>query len=633
MLYTISTSQMARAMHLEQIELENLLDRCGVVPQSGYLSREQAETVIRFLEAQQEGCRQRAQKNLERLTGRYTFLVDTCSLLHDQFPALMEHLVPLLRENGKALVIPSGVTAELRRLAVQKPELTDRIRAVAGQLAALKNEGLVAVYGNTGENFGDKQLLTAVTHFMTSTELLVITQDKGLSTDLLNLNQLNSVRGKRVTVGRINQYGYLSRFLLPEQRAGSASWSQSESSTFPKSTLIPENGQRLPVTRNYSVGDLVYGASGPLVLSERLASGGEGSIYDLGDSTVAKLYRPEKLTVNRRDKLALMVTSPVNCPGVCWPQELLYDADGNFVGYRMEKARGIELQRCLFTRPALERYFPHWTKADTVQLCVTILEKISALHRQGIILGDINPLNILVVSPEEVWFVDCDSYQIGGYPCPVGTVRFTAPEIQKQPFSTFLRTPGNEYFAVATLLFMIMLPGKSPYAQQGGSDLSDVIQAMEFPYPCEENRSRNAPEGAWRYLWSHLPLYIKRYFYGTFQRGGQYSEESTRLTTERWLKAFQSYHGLLVSGKMGAQDPESEKIFPSRWKITDPDARTVWQQYTCVECGSTFDISVAERNSFHRRNMALPRRCLTCRKLRKLTRAGYSFSAEPEKEA
>lgn len=101
-------------------------------------------------------------------------------------------------------------------------------------------------------------------------------------------------------------------------------------------------------------------------------------------------------------------------------RELLRDAEGNFVGYRMERARGTELQRALFTRPALEAHFPNWKKADMVQLCITILEKICALHGRGIILGDINPLNILVVSPTEVWFVDCDSYQIGGYPCPVG---------------------------------------------------------------------------------------------------------------------------------------------------------------------------------------------------------------------
>ena len=178
---------------------------------------------------------------------------------------------------------------------------------------------------------------------------------------------------------------------------------------------------QIPVSHVPASGEAVFGSTA-LCLGEKLATGGEGSIYDLSDGTVAKIYHRGKLTVGRREKLERMTAEPVCCEGVCWPKELLRDVEGNFVGYRMERARGTELQRALFTRPALEAHFPNWKKADMVQLCITILEKICALHGRGIILGDINPLNILVVSPTEVWFVDCDSYQIGGYPCPVGTV-------------------------------------------------------------------------------------------------------------------------------------------------------------------------------------------------------------------
>ena len=351
------------------------------------------------------------------------------------------------------------------------------------------------------------------------------------------------------------------------------------------------------------------------------------TVYDLGDGTVAKIYHRGKLTVGRREKLERMTAEPVCCEGVCWPKELLRDAEGNFVGYRMERARGTELQRALFTRPALEAHFPDWKKADMVQLCITILEKICALHERGIILGDINPLNILVVSPTEVWFVDCDSYQIGGYPCPVGTVRFTAPEIQKRNFADFLRTEGNEAFAVATLLFMLMLPGKSPYAQEGGGDLSEAILAMDFPYPCGDNHSDKTPEGAWRFLWSHLPRYLKEYFYGTFQNGGAYSTEQTRRTTQQWLTAFRYYLRLLQEGKL--QDPESAEIFPTRWKVTDPAARTVWERRTCAECGNAFDIMESERDYYREKGMFLPRRCPTCRRLRrKLGSMSFSGSME-----
>lgn len=623
----VSTGQCAKSMGLEREELKKLLDCCGIRAADSLLDQTQINTLMQYLEQQKAQSQTRAQENLERLVECCVVLIDTCSLLHPQFPELMSHLIPLLLENSKTLIIPSGVVAELQSLGKRKTDLREQIRILIKQLAALKKEGLVSVFGESGETFGDKQLLTIATRFLTSTELLVVTQDNALSNDLIRLNQLDSVRGKRITVCRINRYGYLSRFLPQEKRfAGSDShirWGSGE-----QAVLVEENRTLIPVDHTPGEGETVRSASGMLRLGARLASGGEGTIYELEDGTVAKLYHASKLTVGRKDKLEKMVAAGLHCPGVCWPQELLYDLNGRFVGYRMEKAKGRELQRCLFTRPALEKYFPEWKKVDTVRLCVTILEKICALHSRGIILGDINPLNILVVSPEEVWFVDCDSYQIGGYPCPVGTVRFTAPEIQKKDFSTFLRTPGNEAFAVATLLFMIMLPGKSPYAQQGGGDLGDAIRSKDFPYPCGENRSEHMPEGAWRFLWSHLPWRIKNNFYRTFQRGGQYSEENTRLSAEQWLSDFRDYYELLASGKFQEQDPQSGEIFPTRWKVVDPAARTVWESRTCAECGETFDIMDSERTYYLQKGMQLPRRCPTCRKLRKLARSSETFSVE-----
>lgn len=620
MMTAITVYQAARAMGVTPEELENMLAKWGIRAEGGLLAPDQAAALLDCLEKQQAESRRRAQANLEQVTARYTLLIDTCALLHPQFPDLMAHLIPLLRENGKSLIVPTGVVAELRRLGETKPELREQVRVLARNLAALKDEGLVSVYGESGETFGDKQFLATATRFMTSASLLVITQDKALSEDLLHLNCLNSVKGKRLSVSRVNRYGYLSRYLSQEQRSsGSESgWGGVSAST---AGTVREDRTLLPAGEPLGEGGAVYCGGTALRLGARLAAGGEGTIYDLEDGTVAKLYHAGKLTQGRRDKLEAMAAAALDCPGVCWPQALLYDGAGRFVGYRMPKARGKELQRCLFTRPALEQSFPDWKKVDTVQLCVTILETICALHSRGVILGDINPLNILVESPTEVWFVDCDSYQFGGYPCPVGTVRFTAPEIQKRDFAAFLRTPGNENFAVATLLFMIMLPGKSPYAQQGGGELSDAIQAMEFPYPCGDNHSANTPEGPWRFLWSHLPRYLKNYFYGTFQRGGAYSEESTRLRADQWLSAFRNYHALLASGKLQEQDPQSGEIFPTRWKITDPAARTIWEQRTCLECGADFDITEGEHTHYMRFGLQPPRRCPACRRLRKLARS------------
>ena len=146
----------------------------------------------------------------------------------------------------------------------------------------------------------------------------------------------------------------------------------------------------------------------------------------------------------------------------------------------MPRASGSKLKNLLENRQTLESFCAKGKKKDLVQLAITILKKIAVLQLNGVLLGDINLNNILVFSPTEIWLVDCDSYQTGGYVCPVGDPRFTAPEIQGKKFPTFLRSTGNEQFAVAVLLFMLMVTRKHPYVQQNMESISKAIAEMEF---------------------------------------------------------------------------------------------------------------------------------------------------------
>lgn len=291
-----------------------------------------------------------------------------------------------------------------------------------------------------------------------------------------------------------------------------------------------------------------------------------GETLDKAQGFVAKIYHEANITTLKYEKVRRMVVAGLRYKGICFPQALLFNAQGQFVGYLMEKAAGNTLQRSVFIKPLFMRKFPDWKKLDTVQLCLTILKKIRFLHSCRIIMGDINPENILVVDPQTVYFVDTDSYQIEDLPCPVGTVNYTAPEIQHKEFRKFLRTQGNENFAVATLLFMIMLPGKSPYAQQGGDDPVTNIINMDFSYPFGENRNGKTPEGPWRYIWSHLTYDLKKAFYDTFRKEGSHALELTRYDVNDWIGTFKKYRKLLAEGKLQENDPLSGEIFPNRLK-------------------------------------------------------------------
>lgn len=154
----ITAGQAARAMRLDEKEMAVLLNESGVCTANGLLTPADTETLLSYLAGQQEDSRRRAQENLERLSARYAFLIDTCSLLDEHFPALVEHLMPLLEANGKKLFVPSGVPAELRSLLAKKPELRGRIATAAQILAGLKEKGLAAICGGTDETFADKQI-------------------------------------------------------------------------------------------------------------------------------------------------------------------------------------------------------------------------------------------------------------------------------------------------------------------------------------------------------------------------------------------------------------------------------------------------------------------------------------------
>ena len=86
---TITAGQAARAMGLDEKGMMALLSESGVQTEGGLLTGADTEALLSFLEGRQEDSRRKAQENLERLAARYTFLIDTCSLLNEQFPTLM----------------------------------------------------------------------------------------------------------------------------------------------------------------------------------------------------------------------------------------------------------------------------------------------------------------------------------------------------------------------------------------------------------------------------------------------------------------------------------------------------------------------------------------------------------------
>lgn len=582
---TLSMSDEDAIMFLHERGIKVLSSKSTLSSEDMNLLRLAIEKAKKDREKKDRELEERGLKNLEYCIENYKVFIDTCSLLFEQSDKFWFYACPILKRTGNKVIISTRVIDELKKHTnnLAKPELSNKSLKTLNLLKKLIADDLVEVRGEETDNFADNVFQVVFTKFRMTHKLLLITQDTNLAFDINNLNNIKSVRANHVYVKKINRYGFLSNFIFDgtqtysvEKQSGkntvtsnvvSDSTPDREKKFKLTSTLtnIPE--ERLPVSSMPIEGECVYSEDGrEIQLIKAVASGGEGSIYTTNTSYVAKVYKSDKLDKRKYEKIKLMLSQAIQCEGICYPIACLYNKNKQFIGYLMPIARGKELQKSLFIKPLLLKNFPDWKKRDTVELCVTILEKIKYLHDRNIIIGDINPANILVVSPKEVYFVDTDSYQIEGFPCPVGTINYTAPEIQRKNFASFLRTFGNENFAVATLLFMIMLPGKPPYSQQGGENPIDNIINMDFSYPFGEQSNRKTPDGPWRFIWSHLTYDIKESFYQTFRKNGEKSEENNRLSVNEWLSKFKHYLHLLDSGKLGEQDKMSEEIFPNRHK-------------------------------------------------------------------
>ena len=336
----------------------------------------------------------------------------------------------------------------------------------------------------------------------------------------------------------------------------------------------------LPVGKIPAAGDTVRLSGGQeFRLGALIRAGGEGSIYEtLLAGQVCKIYHRDKLTLLKKRKIEMMVSRRIERAGICWPTEVVTDETGEFVGYLMPRAAGTTIQKAMFVKPVLEKTFPNWRRRDLANVALTFIQHIRFLHSLNIVVGDINPQNLLVTADStQLWMVDTDSFQIEHFPCPVGTVNFTPPEIQGQSYSAFLRTMDHELFAVATMVFMILLPGKPPYSQQGGGTPADNIKSRNFPYPFTREAEKGvrqaaptgAPPGPWQYIWHNLPHKLREAFSSTFRDG-------MRTTVEEWATLLRYYRNDLDRGY------HSNELFPKQFRIHNPVA------VICAECSRPF---------------------------------------------
>jgi rRNA-processing protein FCF1 len=523
--------------------------------------------------------------NLEELVQTNKIFVDTCSFMHEKADKFFYAVFPThLNLHQKKVIIPVKVIKELEKLqTVKKQEIRRAARKAAEIFNNYRQQNLIDLRGEDDDPFTDNLFIQIFTKYRTKYNLALITQDTSLTRDILNLNNLKSVNSnKKIQIFRLDENGnlYAWRKLSNSKKKESTGASRKNEVHQFKLCKTPLKHFGAPVTLSMIPGENDWVSSsrfGRVRLVKKIGDGGEGRIFLTDGNQACKIYFKQKLTEGKLKKLKLMLKHPLDTPTICWPLDLVSNTKGELTGYLMPKADGVPMQKAMFVKQLLRENFPTWTRKSLVKLAINVLEGIKILHDRNILIGDINPLNFLIQTEETIFLVDTDSYQIEHFPCPVGMANYTAPEIQGKDFKTFLRKESHERFSVATLLFMILLPGKPPFSQQGGGDPATNIKNGNFSYPFEDRSNNKTPEGPWRFIWSNLPYKTKKAFYHCFR-------ENQRPSVNEWLSIMKHYLTTLDYNNV------TDELFPNSLKPLSEHAQKVHgktirdnRQYYCHE--------------------------------------------------
>src|SRR5262247_3888015 len=243
-------------------------------------------------------------------------------------------------------------------------------------------------------------------------------------------------------------------------------------------------------------------------LGRRIGTGAEGEVYEIRDRSdlVAKVYH-EPPTPEKAEKLvALSRLGNERLFNLsAWPVSTLRDApDGEVAGFVMKKISDAEEVHTLHSPKSRLQKFPEASWAFLIYVAANIARAVAAIHGQGLVIGDVNPKNILVTRKATVYLLDVDSFQFSvdgrTYRCEGGFPEYTPPELQGVAFREVDREQEHDCFGLAVVIFQLLFMGRHPfsgrYLRAGEMPLERAIRECRFAYGVDaEARKMRQPPG------------------------------------------------------------------------------------------------------------------------------------------
>ena len=302
----------------------------------------------------------------------------------------------------------------------------------------------------------------------------------------------------------------------------------------------------------------IYSGGHILHLDGPIGAGREGTVHALTDvpQLAAKLIGAQNPGPNdTARKLAVMTANPPAVTRsrhfrITWPIALITDRkeNGLTLGYLMPRMDGDTYRHIgSYFNPSRRRRMltnrkRGYTYLHLLRMARNLALAVDRIHRHGALVGDLNSRNVLAGDHGRVAIIDTDSFQVSDpatgemIRCLVGTPEYTSPRLQGTEFSCIDRTRGDDLFALAVMLYQLLMQGSHPFA--GTMNRKTTTEAQHVASRIAEGafahqrgpKAPISPTANAALIWEDLPL--KRQFRAAFQ------ETRPRTTARAWAQAI-----------------------------------------------------------------------------------------------
>ena len=306
---------------------------------------------------------------------------------------------------------------------------------------------------------------------------------------------------------------------------------------------------------------------------QEMSSGGQGHIFRIQSPATlntycAKIYKDENHAKQNKEKVEYMIShKPVNKDmkmiRICWPEYMILDHSGAFVGFLMlrafENSRDLKIIEIHTIGKTIAEKYPKNTDwhgkyelddpmgfVNRMKMLLNWALATEIIHSSGqYVIVDLKPENVLATATGKLSIVDTDSFQIDNqqkhFDCPVATPEYFAKFAKERFAKKMPQTYECDSFALAVAFYKILIGSHPfsgfkllpPYDTDEYADIASRIDADLFVFGKNKQYIEQLKVNNMHSRFDKLPEVLKNLFMQAFN--GEHQPTATE-----WKKALQS---------------------------------------------------------------------------------------------